>query len=93
MPSSTTITGMPAWRIWSRSRSELGIGRVPPGGGLKQNGGRARDHREHVMGRFQGSGDARITKLGELGGEGMIDGAVAIVDDENLLQRTHEHQC
>ena len=47
----------------------------------------------HVVRRLERGGDAGVAELGELGGERMIDGAMTIVDNENLLQRTHEHQC
>ena len=78
--------------LLAQALGEHGIGRVEPGRGLKQDGRGAGDDGENVVGGLEGCGNARITQLGKLGGEGVIDGAVTIIDDQHLLQRTHDCQ-
>ena len=70
-------------------RGDLG---VRSGGELEKDRGGAGDDGENVVGGLDRSGDARETEPCQIGGEGAIDGAMAIVDDKHLLQRTHKLQ-
>ena len=58
-------------------------------GHLKDDGRRARDQRKHVVGRLEGRGHAGEAHSGEFRRESAVEGALAVVNDEDFLKAIH----